>query len=1141
MTTTTTSSSTSTSSKQKIRSVDQRIHVLTRPNIYIGNTNIEEINDYIFDEENKKIVKKNVKYSTGLLKILKEALDNAMDNIARGKQLNNPCTYIKINWDITSSSNEDDEDDEKEDEGGLITIENDGPVVSIVKHKREANEPADVEGVYEPELVFGRLMSGSNFDDTEERLTVGQNGVGVSLLNIFSKYFKVEIHDKDENKSYKQIWRDNMSKVEKPIIKKMNVKKNMIRVSFKPEYERFGYKNGKPDENLYLIFKKNVYDASMLTKTKLFFNEEKISIDSLFDYAELYFKFEDEEKEIKDYLLFSSKTTTTENSRCLIIYNNNLSDKSDIISFANGSYTSENGYHVNEWIKKIFTPLLEVTVKKSKNESLTVDKLSKLFWIFIDTRISKPEFSSQTKTKLVGPKFQLELTEKDNTNIKKILKWEGYMDDIDDLNKEQQLKILKKTTSKTRTTKIEGYERANWAGTKKCLECTLIITEGLSAKTYASRGIGTNKNTYGILPIRGKFLNTYKCSPDKIAENKVIINFIQALNLKFDLDYTNIKNRKTLNYGKVMLCCDADTDGFHIEGLVICFLYKYFETLFKNDEPFLLSHRTPIIRCKLGKTNKNYYSRKEFEQDEHSNKIPKNVKPKYFKGLGTHNAVDIKETWGKRIIKYEPDEQTDKMLRIVFGKDSEERKKWLDTFDPNEDIGNLATSISVFLDKQLIKFSIEDCARSIPNMVDGLKESQRKVLYTCLSKNITKESMKVAQLSSLAAQFTDYKHGEKNLNDTIINMAQTFTGSNNLPLFVNDGEFGSEYEGGKDASDGRYIFTKLYEYVRLIFRQEDELVLEENFDEGQKIEYKYYVPIIPFALFNGCSCGIGTGYSSNYPNYNPEDICNLILMWIDSKQNNNNKYEYCEPLPWYQGFKGKIIKDKTKPNRYISYGIIEEDEDDENIIHVNTLPIGYWGSVFKDLLEDLLEKKKIKKYELQGDGPDDTRFIIHQTPDFDCNIESLKLFSYLSTSNIVCFNKEQKLKKYTIQSWIEEWCEIRLDYYNKRVNKLLDIYKQQLLINTNKYKFMNDVSNEKIKIFNIEQEDIEHNLSLLKYDKVEDSYNYLFELKFLNITKKQLNTLNEKINELKEKIKYYENTTVYEIWRNEINELIQKI
>lgn len=213
------------------------------------------------------------------------------------------------------------------------------------------------------------------------------------------------------------------------------------------------------------------------------------------------------------------------------------------------------------------------------------------------------------------------------------------------------------------------------------------------------------------------------------------------------------------------------------------------------------------------------------------------------------------------------------LIDMAFSKKrAEDRKRWLQGYREGTFVDHSVRELtfSDFVNKELVQFSRYDNERSIPQLVDGWKVGQRKVLFAVFKKN-TKAELKVAQLSGYVAEQSAYHHGEQSLQQTIITMAQRFVGSNNLNFLEPVGQFGSRKEGGKDASAPRYIFTKLAPYTRLVFPEADDPLLEYLYEEGQKIEPKYYVPVIPTVLVNG-SEGIGTGWSSFIPNYNPKDI-----------------------------------------------------------------------------------------------------------------------------------------------------------------------------------------------------------------------------------------------------------------------------
>jgi DNA topoisomerase-2 len=194
-------------------------------------------------------------------------------------------------------------------------------------------------------------------------------------------------------------------------------------------------------------------------------------------------------------------------------------------------------------------------------------------------------------------------------------------------------------------------------------------------------------------------------------------------------------------------------------------------------------------------------------------------------------------------------------------KKADRRKEWLlKSGDETTYIDHSANEVSYadFVNKELIQFSMADNIRSIPSAVDGLKPSQRKVLFSCFKRKLTDE-IKVAQLAGYVSEHSAYHHGEASLHGTIVNMAQNYCGSNNLNLLVPSGQFGTRLLGGKDAASPRYIFTKLDPLARLVFHKDDEALINYLDDDGLSIEPDHYVPIIPMVLVNGCD-GIGEDY-----------------------------------------------------------------------------------------------------------------------------------------------------------------------------------------------------------------------------------------------------------------------------------------
>ena len=446
-------------------------HVLDRTDMYIGSKTLKKTDEYICvkgEDGNYKITKKVITSSPAILRIFIEVLSNAIDNVERSRKAKIPCTYIKINIDK---------------ETGETTVWNDGDIIPIEIHEEE--------GVYNHSLIFGNLLTGSNYDDDVERLISGKNGVGTKISNIFSSKFTVKGLDPINKKTLEQTWTNNMRDTKGPVIKDTKLVKGYTKVTYFPEFERFGLKGYT--EDIISLYMKYIVDTAMLTKVKVYFNDEVIPVNNLLSYSNL-FDFATEDK-------LAIKSGNTD-----IIVRTTETGDFQAISFVNGICTKTGGVHVDEVCESLFRPIVTKLNKKDKPQVKITD-IKKFFKIFITTTVVNPEFSSQEKDKLEAPKITVDIKQAD---INKILKW-SVIEEIEDMIKLKEMSVLKKSEKKKKGyTKIEGLDPANLAGGKLGHECNLMLCEGLSAKTYAVAGI--EKGVYGkigrdfngVLPLRGK-------------------------------------------------------------------------------------------------------------------------------------------------------------------------------------------------------------------------------------------------------------------------------------------------------------------------------------------------------------------------------------------------------------------------------------------------------------------------------------------------------------------------------------------------------------------------------------------------------------------------------------------------------------
>ena len=409
---------------------------------------------------------------------------------------------------------------------------------------------------------------------------------------------------------------------------------------------------------------------------------------------------------------------------------------------------------------------------------------------------------------------------------------------------------------------------------KKSEQCTLILTEGDSAKTMAVSGLSVvGRDKYGVFPLRGKLLNVRDASIKQITENAEISNLKKIIGLESGKEYKDVK---PLRYGKIMIMTDQDHDGSHIKGLVLNMFHSMWPSLLKLN--FLTSMITPIVKVTKGKKVISFFNLTDYQEWIEKTSDYKKWKTKYYKGLGTSNTSEAKDYFkDMKMNHYLWSDSTCVSMNLAFNKkEADKRKDWLYQYNEKEILDSKQVDIPVetFIHKELIHFSNSDTKRSIGSLFDGLKPSQRKILFACFKRKLYSE-IRVAQLAGYVSENAAYRHGEASLQGAIIGMAQNYVGSNNINLLEPNGQFGTRIMGGGDAASSRYIHTELNKLSTFIYPKEDFPLLEYVEDDGLSVEPYYYVPIIPMVLVNGMT-GIGTGFSTNIPCFNPKDICKNI-------------------------------------------------------------------------------------------------------------------------------------------------------------------------------------------------------------------------------------------------------------------------
>lgn len=1056
-------------------------HILKRPDMYIGSVNNKKDLAWVFKKD--KIKQKEVEYVPGFLKIVDEAITNSMDH----SQRHSDVTTIKV--DVSS-------------ETGEISVMNNGPGIPVVLHSEH--------NIYVPEMIFGNLLTGSNYDDTEQRTCAGMHGLGIKLTSIFSKSFKIETVDSSVGKKYIQTFTENMTIKSKPKITDCS-QKSYTKVTFLPDYEKFNMEG--LDKSTFSLLKRRVYECIACTNknVSIYFNGEKLKGKGLLDYASYFTESVPLAHEINgdwEYLVYQNQGY-------------------EQVSFVNGNHTSGGGKHVDFIVNQIVSGMKEKLEKKLKDQNVKANTIKDNLFIFVKCVIVNPKFTSQTKDVLSTPikdfGNQIKVSE---AFINKIYK-SGITQEILEVVAFKNRKLLDKNVSVVKKSRIsvKNLDDATNAGTSKSSQTTLLLTEGLSASSFAISGLSVvGRANYGVFALRGKLLNIREATQSQLLKNEEIIALKKIMGLSSSKTYETKEEIASLRYGSIGLLTDSDHDGIHIASLIMNFIHFWWPALMKI-KGFIKTIRTPIVKLKSGNVVKKFYNEidyKAFMETSNTKWVSK-----YYKGLGTSTALEAKETFKELAVNteiYIDDKNVNKSFNLAFNKkQANDRKTWLKKIPDDHAPRNERNEItySDFINKELIHFSVYDNIRSIPNIMDGLKPSQRKVLYTAFKRNLKKE-IKVAQFGASVAEETAYHHGEVSLSMTIIGMAQDYPGSNNINLLEPCGNFGYRNHNGKDAASPRYIFTHLTKSAQDLFIKEDEQILEYNEDDGVKIEPKFYVPTLPMVLINGV-IGIGTGYSTNIPSYNPDDIRKNIHLLLNGK-------EMIDLVPWVKGFKGTITR--STETSFIMKGLLSKSRD--NVLVVDEIPTNISISDYKDFLETFEEfsvknesTENTPKFTLVFKNVEDVKKFNHTT---------LKLTSKINTSNMHLFTVSGELKKYdNPNEIIREFVKCKLEYLQKRKLNLIKGYKETLLFLKNKKRFLECIINESINVYKKTKMEIERSLVANKFDKIKESFSYLTSLPISSFTSENLDELEKSIKKYEELYKIDYNKSPVDFFKLDLN------
>ena len=609
--------------EDKYKVLDQISHILLRPGTYVGSNKPNTSHKYLINDDGKMELK-SVTYIPSFIKIFDEVITNSVDEHQRNKDLNR----IDVNLDI---------------ENNTISVKDNGGI-PVEIHKDY--------GQYVAEIIFGNLMSGSNYDDTDERTVAGLNGLGAKLTNIFSTEFF--INTCDGKKHFSQRFFNNMRDRDKAKVKAGS--KSFTEIKWKPDLSQFGIE--KIDNDHFKVIEKRVWDlAGCNPNIKFYFNDKFINIKSFEDYIKLY----------REEFFYENKKDKTWSIGIA------LSESGfQQVSFANSTETYDGGTHVDYIMNQIISQLKEFFLKKHKVDVKSSELKNHMF-LFLNSTIINPSFSSQTKEKLItevkdfGSTF--EVTAKFVNQIIKSEIVNSILDWIQQKKNAEDSKLQRDLNKKLNKIKVEKLIDAKG---KDRLNCSIGLFEGDSASNSFRKA--RTADSMGAFSLRGKFINVSEINNQKLVQNEEAVNLMASIGLKLG----QAIDKKTLRYGKIYIYTDADSDGNSIAGLLINFFHKYWPEMFEMEMVYKVE--TPIVVAIPKAKSKNkilFYNQTEYNKWL-SDADVNGFEIKYKKGLAALVDDEYDDIINRpKLTLITKDDVAKLSLETWFGKNSELRKNEL--------------------------------------------------------------------------------------------------------------------------------------------------------------------------------------------------------------------------------------------------------------------------------------------------------------------------------------------------------------------------------------------------------------------------------------------------------------------------------
>jgi DNA topoisomerase-2 len=1113
---------------KKITSESTLQHLHRKPDNYIGGNSITEQTMFVY--ENDQIVNKLVDdWNEPLIHIFKEAIDNASDNVAN--KWHTPQSYIDIKVDRNS-----------------VQVTNDGMPIHVVEEEielpNEITKKIEVHKLWRSQALFNYFRTGTNAKNGEKDDSIGTNGIGSKSIWAVSKYAKLHHGDPDNQKQLVMEYHDKMSKISEPKITAYKSKKSFTTFYYEPDFEWFGFT--KFSKNHIGIMHAMAVCLAYTSKIKVIFNDKEIKVPTLKKLGEMFFG-ERNSIEFKNA-----------NGDSVLVMEQSLEEMETFgirqLAFVNGSFTRDGGIHVDRNATKIGKFLAEAYGSGLKG----VDA-SKFFIYIANYKISTPdcEWTGQTKAGLKGlkNKKQLKHVDVEKKDFNKCKKWELW----------GQIAIfLEGKTNRVANAKEKGttnafvgkggrvWTDANEAGKAEKLKCELYIAEGNSAKSLIEAGLNyRGGNDYvGVLAIRGKLNNVKKIERADQDDKVILKNIRKLMGLKMGCKYMKPEEIKTLRYGRLIIASDQDLDGYHIRGLIYCFIESEHFGLIEHGVLSFL--QTPVIKTFIGKVHHRFYLREDFSEwikelpENQRNTAVKNCR--FIKGLGGNDdEEDAKFIFGDSFstgqLLFKKAKDRDAMDIFFGGKRVNEKKAFMFATFYNEEWVHLPKKGDMTF-REFIEYIYtgtidEQVRRAIPCVYDGLIESKKEILWTAL--NYLTDLEGTNQFASLVYTKSSYEHGDQNLAPTVTKMAQNIIGKNNITYFIGDGIFGNRFQHSDDglgngAAAGRYTRVGLQPLMKVIFRKDDDPILHYKEKDGTITSPEYYLPIVPWFAINGIFNVPANTWSCASPSYNPEDLIEWIKWWISQNFKDTPAADEKILMPWYRGFRGTIETTKTGWEIKGTY-----EKIDAKNWRITEIPAGVWGVKIQESLEDLAISGNIDKPRILNLDRNTCNAEFKVKKDFDIEkFLSDLLTKKFAKSNITFINKQGPLTTNNIEEHLDLYCRERYSGYQRRRKYKIDEIQKQISAKQEKIRYIYLVLDSTINFKKIR--DREHLIEMLeKHDFKEiNGWDYITNMTHLTTSQRSIDRLEKDIEKDKLDLAYYTESKPWKIWIDELEEFAKE-